>query len=103
MKRWYVTSASILSLSLVAVFGSLVRSNGPAANDNQPATKIAVSRIDRVTVYPNSALVTREVEVPAGKGLVESARGLRSRLHQHVPRMLRLERLAREAVPHRDV
>ena len=33
--------------------------------------KIASSRIDKVTVYPNSALVTREVEVPAGDGLVE--------------------------------
>src|SRR5207247_8263426 len=38
----------------------------------QPAgAKIAKSRIDKVTVYPNSALVTREVEVPAGVGLVE--------------------------------
>jgi hypothetical protein len=39
--------------------------------DAAPAVKIAQSRIDKVTVYPNSALVTREVEVPAGDGLVE--------------------------------
>src|SRR4029077_20964256 len=29
------------------------------------------SRIDKVTVYPTNALVTREVEVPAGAGLIE--------------------------------
>src|SRR5205823_6279720 len=34
-------------------------------------TTIARSRIVKVTVYPNGALVTREVEVPAGTGLVE--------------------------------
>src|ERR1019366_9307452 len=75
MHRWYIGSAAILSLSLVAVFGSIVRSSGEGQNvkgaDNQPAARLAVSRIDRVTVYPNSALVTREVDVPAGAGLVE--------------------------------
>jgi hypothetical protein len=35
------------------------------------APKIARSKIDKVTVYPNSALVTREVDVPDGTGLVE--------------------------------
>jgi hypothetical protein len=35
------------------------------------APKIAASRIVHVTVYPDSALVTREVEVPAGGGLQE--------------------------------
>src|SRR5207248_8185078 len=34
-------------------------------------SKIAKSSIDKVTVYPNSALVTREVEVPDGAGLIE--------------------------------
>jgi hypothetical protein len=33
--------------------------------------RIAASKIVHVTVYPDSALVTREVEVPAGGGLVE--------------------------------
>src|SRR5262249_34787074 len=40
------------------------------ANAN-PAVKIAASRVVAVTVYPNSALVTREVDVPAGAGTVE--------------------------------
>ena len=34
---------------------------------------IAASRVAAVTVYPSSALVTREVDVPAGKGIVELA------------------------------
>src|SRR5262249_2901525 len=33
--------------------------------------KIASSRISHVTIYPDSALVTREVEVPAGGGVME--------------------------------
>lgn len=33
--------------------------------------KIATSRVTTVTVYPNSALVTREVDVPAGMGTLE--------------------------------
>src|SRR6516164_228135 len=41
----------------------------PAAADAPP--KAANSRIINVTVYPNSALVTREVEVPAGQGTLE--------------------------------
>src|SRR5581483_1155741 len=40
-----------------------------AAKGGQPT--LARSRIIKVTVYPNSALVTREVEVPPGGGLVE--------------------------------
>lgn len=36
-----------------------------------PASKTAVSKITHVTVYPNSALVTREVDVPAGTGIQE--------------------------------
>src|SRR5436309_2986000 len=41
---------------------------GKEAND---APRIAASRITHVTVYPDSALVSREVDVPAGGGLVE--------------------------------
>src|SRR5262245_22775594 len=33
--------------------------------------KVAASRVAAVTVYPNSALVTREVDVPATAGTVE--------------------------------
>jgi hypothetical protein len=43
------------------------RDTGPA---EQPA-KMVASRITHVTVYPDSALVTREVEIPEGGGLVE--------------------------------
>jgi hypothetical protein len=43
-----------------------------AAAAAAPATpKIAGSKISHVTVYPNSALVTREVDVPAGTGTIE--------------------------------
>ena len=39
----------------------------PASPDRLTnAAKVATSRITHVTVYPDSALVTREVEVPAG-------------------------------------
>src|SRR6516164_1986290 len=37
----------------------------------EAAPQAANSRIVQVTVYPNSALVTREVEVPAGQGTME--------------------------------
>src|SRR5689334_12231416 len=33
--------------------------------------KVGTSRVTHVTVYPNSALVTREVEVPEGAGAFE--------------------------------
>ncbi|MCI0459290.1 MAG: mucoidy inhibitor MuiA family protein [Gemmataceae bacterium] len=35
------------------------------------AVKAATSRVTAVTVYPNSALVTREVDVPEGNGVLE--------------------------------
>jgi uncharacterized protein (TIGR02231 family) len=47
---------------------------GPPADAGKAATvavKAAPSRIVAVTVYPTSALVTREVDVPAGAGLAE--------------------------------
>jgi hypothetical protein len=43
----------------------------PRAGKEAEASKIASSKITHVTVYPDSALVTREVEVPAGGGLLE--------------------------------
>ena len=74
MRRWYFGSAAILCLGTLAVFGPRLLSGGKAPEPPAaeiPAPKIAKSKIDKVTVYPNSALVTREVEVPAGNGLVE--------------------------------
>src|SRR2546427_8194 len=75
MRRWHIVSAVIASVSLVAVFGTMLLSRGQAQEAKEPgkqtASRIAGSRIDKVTVYPNSALITREVEVPAGAGLIE--------------------------------
>ncbi len=50
--------------------GARVDDNSEPAKAEVPP-KIAASRITHVTVYPDSALVTREVEVPAGAGTVE--------------------------------
>src|SRR5262249_7538414 len=37
----------------------------------QPPIKVVPSRVAAVTVYPNSALITREVDVPEGEGTLE--------------------------------
>ena len=74
MRRWYVGSAAILSLALLATLGPrLLSGGGPKEPEAAPptVTKIAKSKIDKVTVYPSNALVTREVEVPDGAGLIE--------------------------------
>jgi hypothetical protein len=77
MRRWYIGSAIIGSLALAAIVGPRLLSTNaqeaaaqPAAANQQTSVN-AKSRIDKVTVYPNSALITREVEVPAGNGLIE--------------------------------
>src|SRR5262245_60919207 len=46
---------------------------GPAKADKAaaPGMKVTPSNITAVTVYPNSALVTREVDVPPGLGTME--------------------------------
>jgi hypothetical protein len=75
MRRWYCGSAAILGLCLMVAFSPMLWSGGKAKDaPDTPAVsapKIARSKIDKVVVYPNSALVTREVEVPDGAGLVE--------------------------------
>jgi uncharacterized protein (TIGR02231 family) len=75
-----------LALALVLLSGSVPAQ--PAVNKELPAApariakeaapvnpmagaKIAVSRVSAVTVYPTSALVTREVDVPEGEGTQE--------------------------------
>src|SRR5438552_7940852 len=72
MKRRLVLVAAAMTLS----FGGLVvvlnaRTNDPAPPDKDAPPRVAASRITHVTVYPNNALVTREVKVPAGTGTVE--------------------------------
>ena len=70
MRRWYIASAVFVSVSLVAVLGfTAMQAQEAKEPDKQAASKNAKSRIDKVTVYPHNALVTREVEVPAGNTL----------------------------------
>jgi hypothetical protein len=66
--RWrFLGVAALLGMPLAAA--PLLWSQGAAPDASAP--KIARSRIDKVTVYPNTALVTREVDVPDGPGLIE--------------------------------
>ena len=96
MRRWYVGWAFVCSMGLIVALGPALLSNdkqkvddpkkpadpkvvkveapkeiAPRDNDGALPSKIAKSKIARVTVYPNTALVTREVEVPEGTGLIE--------------------------------
>src|SRR3954447_10682812 len=58
-----------LTLGAMAIVGRDLRSEEPA--EEGPPPKSAPSRVTAVTVYQGNALVTREVDVPEGKGLVE--------------------------------
>jgi hypothetical protein len=51
--------------------GTAADKEGKAAKADKNAPRIAASKIVHVTVYPDSALISREVEVPAGTGLME--------------------------------
>ncbi len=67
---------AILAASLTLTLGGLVMvlSARPVLKDGEKEEappKAANSKIVAVTVYPNSALVTRDVDVPAGAGVVE--------------------------------
>jgi Domain of unknown function (DUF4139)/N-terminal domain of unknown function (DUF4140) len=73
-RRYFVGLAALLSLSFLGLSSALFSSDSAsavAADIQAPESKLAKSRIDRVTVYPNSALVTRTVDVPDGNGLIE--------------------------------
>jgi hypothetical protein len=77
MKKNLFTIVGGLMLCLGALLATWYgRAAGARADDAEAAKaeappKIAASKITHVTVYPDSALVTREVEVPAGAGTVE--------------------------------
>src|SRR6185369_9542589 len=70
-KRLYLSLGSVVCLGAGALALTLLTGaaepKGPAAD----APKGANSRIVAVTVYQPNALVTREVDVPEGAGLVE--------------------------------
>src|SRR5436309_2479169 len=83
MRRWTLPAVGVLALGLAFAAGQSGGEKkgepakaGPLAKaaprpDTPPPPRAAKSRLVKVTVYPNSALVTREVEVPAGQGLAE--------------------------------
>src|SRR5262245_61969112 len=69
MRKWFLV-AGVLILGLVVTAGpALVGESKPAEQGAEQ--KIAASRIVKVVLYPNSALVTREVPVPPGNGITE--------------------------------
>jgi hypothetical protein len=80
-KRWSAIALCVLGIVLVRVIADQPGGSPPGSpdnrggNGNEPATpaleKMATSKVANVTVYPNSALVTREVEVPEGTGMIE--------------------------------
>jgi uncharacterized protein (TIGR02231 family) len=76
-----IPALALSSLAGVLLFvGQHIPANPPAEKEAPPAVvkagaaagvKLAASRVTAVTVYPNSALVTREVDVPEGPGTME--------------------------------
>ncbi|MDB5323274.1 MAG: hypothetical protein JWN40_4905 [Phycisphaerales bacterium] len=72
---WKATVASTLLFATVCFAQVRPATTSPATAPAQPiaakAPTTAPSRVVLVTVYQGTALVTREVEVPAGQGLVE--------------------------------
>jgi uncharacterized protein (TIGR02231 family) len=77
MRRWFVLTALLLALGAAgtALFVRAdSRREAPAPEPRKDAPeppRNAPSRISQVTVYQNTALVTREVDVPAGTGTQE--------------------------------
>src|SRR5438270_6321107 len=74
--RTMKTRLTLVLAALALSLGGLVlvrnaRTDDPAPPDKEAPPKVAASRITHVTVYPNNALLTREVEVPAGTGTLE--------------------------------
>src|SRR5262245_52110487 len=63
---------AVLGALALAVVGAVVLVHAQGKKEEAgDAVKTAVSRITQVTVYQNNALVTREVEVPQGMGILE--------------------------------
>jgi uncharacterized protein (TIGR02231 family) len=65
-------SILVLPLAALVLPGGAAEPTKQTVEPTAPAAaKTAGNRVVHVTVYPNSALVTREVDVPAGNGTVE--------------------------------
>jgi hypothetical protein len=73
MKKVLIAVSACTALSLAGIAVMLYARDPEVAKkaDIAAAPKTAFSKITGVTVYPNSALVTREVDVPAGTGTIE--------------------------------
>jgi uncharacterized protein (TIGR02231 family) len=65
----------VMAIALIITYGDPTRTaraqGGKKGPDAVQDVKVAPSKVAAVTVYPNSALVTREVDVPAGQGVIE--------------------------------
>src|SRR5688572_18211257 len=66
-----VLAAGILAAGSVVFFLPAHADDNKDKKEAAPALKLAANKITHVTVYQNSALVTREVEVPDGAGVTE--------------------------------
>jgi hypothetical protein len=72
MRKWLYLTAAIVSVGLVAGLAySVVTDNNDPKAKAAAEPKLVASRVVKAVAYPNSALVTREVEVPAGTGTIE--------------------------------
>jgi len=76
MRQWHCGWLAVGCMTVVIVLGSRLLSGEKGGESVKaaaapPAAQIARSKIDKVVVYPGSALVTRAVDVPDGNGLVE--------------------------------
>ncbi len=72
MRKWMLIASGVAIIGVTVLVGQALTQDGSKkAAEGAVPQKSAKSRISRVTVYPDSALVTREVEVPEGSGLTE--------------------------------
>jgi len=67
-RTWLLSGLGAAALTALGIWYGVAAE--PAANGNG-GPKTATSRVTHVTVYPTNALVTREVDVPAGAGTFE--------------------------------
>jgi hypothetical protein len=72
MRRKIFVASALLGAGLLAGLTFTLAQNSTLTKAPAPDTaKLAASRIVKVVAYPNSALVTRDVDVPPGTGMVE--------------------------------